>query len=76
MYEKTVTWKFIGLKNVEELEYERLRDGQELRSRFFEYVDPHSLVSPKERLSVYLSNAPKEEVTKSKLLNEKQAISE
>lgn len=63
--------RLIRAENLEELEKERFRDGQELRSRFFEHGDPYSLVASKDRLSIYLSNASKEETIKGKLLTEK-----
>jgi hypothetical protein len=56
MFGQTVTWKFLGLADLEELSSKRLRDRTEIRTRFFRHKEPNDLVTSKDRLSIYLSN--------------------
>ena len=65
----TLFWEFVGLENLEQLEEKRIRDGREIRNRFFEHNKPESLTSSKERLAVYLASKPHQS-QESKLLNE------
>jgi Domain of unknown function (DUF4288) len=56
MYDQTVTWEFIGLENLEELD-DSMHDGVEIRSRLFGHKDPSSLVRSKPNLSVFLAES-------------------
>jgi hypothetical protein len=48
-----VSWIFVGLEDLEELDVS-IHDGTELRNRFFKHKDPSSLASQKDDLSVFL----------------------
>lgn len=50
---KTVTWKFIGLENLEELASKRVRDGIEVWGRIFHTQYPEAFTPEKEGLSVF-----------------------
>lgn len=52
-YGETVQWEFVGLENLEELFDQSLSDGVEIRSRLFDHSEPSSLVSSRERLSIF-----------------------
>ncbi len=61
--DETVSWEFIGLADLEELDA-TIRDGVEIRSRLFDSPDPAKLVSDKPRLMVYLTQKSKPETPK------------
>ncbi len=48
-----VTWKFVGLENLEELSKKGIRDGTEIWGRIIHTNDPEALVVGKKGLSVY-----------------------
>ena len=50
---KTVTWKFIGLENLEELSKKRVKDGIEVRGRIFHTENPEAFTPEKEGLTVF-----------------------
>lgn len=50
---KPVTWKFIGLENLEELASNRVRDGMEIWGRTFHTEYPEAFTPDKEGLSVF-----------------------
>src|SRR5260221_8327196 len=52
MYGQTVTWAFVGLDDLDELD-NTMHDGVEIRSRLFGHRNPSSLVHPKADLSVF-----------------------
>lgn len=49
----TVSWKYIGMENLEELTTKRLTGGMEIWGRIFHSSDPSALVCEKQNLSVY-----------------------
>ena len=52
MYGQTVTWAFVGLDDLDELD-NTIHDGVEIRSRLFGHRNPASLVRTKADLSVF-----------------------
>ncbi len=56
MYEQTVTWEFIGLDDLDELD-NTMHDGVEIRSRLFGHRNPSSLVRSKADLSVFAAQS-------------------
>ena len=52
MYGQTVTWEFVGLDDLDELD-NTMHDGVEIRSRLFGHQTPSSLVRAKANLSVF-----------------------
>ena len=56
MYEQTVTWEFIGLDDLNELD-NTMHDGVEIRSRLFGHRNPSSLVRSKADLSVFAAES-------------------
>lgn len=71
-----VFWKFAGLENLELLSQKNLRDGQELRSRYFRHSDPMSLTRQQERLSVFLERPPLNQQEGPSVIGEKLPIDE
>jgi hypothetical protein len=72
----TVYWRFLGLENLEQLSQKNLRDGQELRSRYFRHPDPTSLTRQQERLSVFLERHPLDQQEDPSVIGEKLPIDE
>ncbi|MBA3873805.1 MAG: DUF4288 domain-containing protein [Anaerolineae bacterium] len=56
MYGQTVTWTFVGLDDLDELD-NRMHDGVEIRSRLFGHLTPTSLVRAKADLSVFAAES-------------------
>lgn len=54
IYGETVTWDFVGLEDLVDLDG-AIRDGTEIRYRFFRHADPPDLVTEKDRLSIFLA---------------------
>jgi hypothetical protein len=50
---ETVSWRFIGLDNLEELRASAIRDGTEVWSRILHVDDPSTLVRSRNELTVY-----------------------
>lgn len=65
-----VSWEFVGLEDLEEIEGKSIRDGREVRNRFFNHAHPNNLVSEQERLSVFLTSKH-EQPQENKLPNER-----
>lgn len=65
---EVVTWKFIGLENIEELSVRNLRDETEIWGRVFHTQDPEAMIVEKSELSVYfndeIQNMKAEEIIK------------
>jgi hypothetical protein len=68
VYDETVSWTFLGLEDLAELDGQ-LRDGIEIRYRFFRHKDPISLVSAKDNLFGFRGNA-KRETKENRILSE------
>ena len=56
MYGQTVTWEFVGLDDLDELD-NTMHDGVEIRSRLFGHRTPSSLVRAKANLSVFAAES-------------------
>ena len=56
VYEQTVTWEFVGLDDLDELD-NTMHDGVEIRSRLFGHRNPSSLVRSKADLSVFAAES-------------------
>ncbi len=56
MYGETVTWAFVGLDDLDELD-NTMHDGVEIRSRLFGHRNPSSLVRSKADLSLFAAES-------------------
>jgi len=52
---QNVSWKFVGMQNLEELLEESIHDGVEIRSRRLLLNDPEKMVAKKEGLTVFIA---------------------
>ena len=68
-YGQIVTWEFIGLADLEELDA-TIRDGTEIRSRLFHNDNPKNLVADKTKLTVFVNRATQKEIAKRKELSQ------
>ncbi len=68
MQGEKVTWRFVGLENLEELDTKTIRDGTEIWGSVFYTESPEALVVEKHGLSVFfnesIANLTAEEILK------------